>query len=221
MKSEKETHAGPRKDSYDELPVIPLWIDGHAYLTVTADFATVCRVSDGAALRRVPLCAAREAEVAIASAEAGTRVWSMLPPTQRRRLLADVAAALSSYAEHFAALIEEESGKGQAVAESEVRQAIESLGLGVDDKEAKPGVRVVAGDAAQPLSGALRWAVPAWLCGAAVVVRAPANAPSALFALAELTARCAWPAGVFNLLHGNALTDEALRLANRLRIEAD
>ena len=200
--------------SNDELPVIPLWIDGHAYLTITAAFGMVRRASDGAALRRIPISTEREVDMAIRSASEGAQFWRELPALQRRRLLTDVGAALADYAAHFAYLIEEESGKTSLDAEVEVRQAVECLSAGIHDGEARNGVVVVTGNAAQPLLGALCLAVPAWLAGAAVIVHAPSGAPSALFAVAELTARCAWPGGVFCLLHGGAGTGEALRKAS-------
>ena len=203
-----------------ELPVIPLWIDGHAYLTITPKFATVRRVADGAPLRRVPVCGAAEADLALRSARAAQTAWSAQPIEQRRRCLIEVGDAVSGYAGHFAALIGEETGKKQTEAEAEVSEAIRCLnehGVMENDetRRGERGVRVVFGDVLRPLTGILRLAVPAWLAGATVVARSPAEAPSALFALAELTARRGWPGGVFSLLHGDASTDEALRATDR------
>ena len=203
----------------NELPVIPLWIDGHAYLTITAGFATVRRAADGLALRRIPLCAAPEIEAALRSAHAALAAWSTLPIAQRRQFLAAVGEALSGYAGHFAALIEEETGKSRIEAENEVSEASRCLRVDREAGDTDTGVLAIAGDDAQPLAGFLRLAVPAWLAGAVVIVRTPAGAPSALFALAELTARCGWPNKVFCLLHNDAGTNKALRAAdNRMNL---
>jgi succinate-semialdehyde dehydrogenase/glutarate-semialdehyde dehydrogenase len=70
-------------------------------------------------------------------------------------------------------------------------------------------VAIVSDDSA-PLLGPLRHAVPALLAGATVVVKPSPKAPSAAFALAELSARSAFPGGVFNVLHGDLAAIEGL-----------
>ncbi|MBL8881239.1 MAG: aldehyde dehydrogenase, partial [Phycisphaerales bacterium] len=68
----------------------------------------------------------------------------------------------------------------------------------------------VVSDDRAPLLGPLQRAVPALLAGATVVVKPSPKAPSAAFALAELTARSAFPGGVFNILHGDLAAIEGL-----------
>jgi acyl-CoA reductase-like NAD-dependent aldehyde dehydrogenase len=48
----------------------------------------------------------------------------------------------------------------------------------------------------------LRLAVPGLAAGAVVVLKTDPSEPSALVALAELTGRCGFPPGVFNVVHG-------------------
>jgi len=60
------------------------------------------------------------------------------------------------------------------------------------------------------LLGPLQRAVSVLLSGATVVLKPSPRAPSAAFALAELTARSGFPGGVFNILHGDQLATEAL-----------
>ena len=47
---------------------IPLWINGHAFLTVTESFYNVTHPTTGESLRRVPLCGASEATAAVTAA---------------------------------------------------------------------------------------------------------------------------------------------------------
>ena len=48
---------------------IPMWVNGHAFLTVTKDFFTVTNPQTGEAIRRVPLCGASEAAEAVQAAD--------------------------------------------------------------------------------------------------------------------------------------------------------
>ena len=51
---------------------------------------------------------------------------------------------------------------------------------------------------------------PALMAGATVVVKPSPKAPSAAYALCELSARSAWPAGVLNLMQGDTAAIEGL-----------
>lgn len=204
------------------LPIIPLWIGGRAYLTITDAFVTVQRATDGAALRRIPLCAAREVETAIRTAQSALLSWPALPSNQRYHFLAGMADALSDYAGHIADLIREETGIALRDACSEVSAAIDALHTkkaadaekNIAPENLKTPVIAVACDASpRPLTDFLHHAMPAWQSGAVIIARISADAPSVFFAFAELTAYCRWPAGVFNLLYGDISTDAALKAA--------
>ena len=65
------------------------------------------------------------------------------------------------------------------------------------------GVVAIVVDATHPLAGFAAAAAPALLAGAAVVVKPSPKAPSAAYALCELSARAEWPAGVLNLMQGD------------------
>ena len=54
-------------------------------------------------------------------------------------------------------------------------------------------------------------AAAAWRSGSVVVLRPPPEAPSALFALAELSTAAGWPPGVCNVVQGDDALLEALR----------
>ncbi|MBK9028921.1 MAG: aldehyde dehydrogenase family protein [Propionivibrio sp.] len=76
----------------------------------------------------------------------------------------------------------------------------------------------IVGDSKAPLLGALQIAVPTLLAGSVVVIKPNPETPSAIFALAELTGRCAFPGGVFSILHGGEAAVEGLRDADGVRL---
>ncbi len=196
----------------DEPMAIPLWINGHAYLTMTDTFFDVCNPASGEVLRRIPLCGAVEAGKAVAAAQDALPAWAELSSAARQTLLLAVGDALHGYAEHFAGLLLEETGMPLDAAASEVHAAVVLLRDVVTHNTAPEAPRVLAvvSDATAPLLGPLSRAVPALLGGATLVLKPSPKAPSAVFALAELTARSGFPPGVFNILQGDEAAIEGL-----------
>lgn len=188
---------------------IPLWINGHAYLTMAPAFLDVRNPVSGQVLRRTPMCGFDEAGKAIKAARAALSQWATQAVVVRAALLATVGDALTGYGSHFARLITEESGKSGDAAAREVSAVVALLHNPAASDVS--GVLGIVGNAAEPLLGALRLSVPALMAGATVVVRPSPETPSAIFALAELTGRCGFPGGVFNVLHGGESAVEGLR----------
>lgn len=196
----------------DEILAIPLWLNGHAYLTMAPAFFDVRDARSGQIRRRTPLCGAREAEAAVDAARDALPSWATLTLEARATLLTRLADALSGYADHFAGLIGEETGKDTAAASAEVTAAVHVL-RAVASAGARTGGRgivAVVSDDLAPLLGPLQLAAPALLGGATIVLKPSPRAPSAAFALAELTARAGFPGGVVNLLHGDLAAVEGL-----------
>lgn len=195
----------------DSPPAIPLWINGHAFLTMAPAFRNVCNPVNGQVLRRTPLCGASEAVAAVAAAQAALVSWRQLAEADRADLFAALAASLSGLADHFAGLIAEETGKDLADAQTEVVAAVAML------QQSSPSnvsdVIGVIGDARLPLLSVLNQAIPDLMAGAVLVIKPDPSAPSAIYALAELTARCGFPPGVFNILHGDDVALAGLRNA--------
>ena len=197
----------------DEILAIPLWINGHAYLTMAPAFLDVRDPRNGQVRRRTPLCGDLETRAAVEAARAALAAWSVQTVGQRSALLAALGDALAEYGGHFAALIAEETGQQVEVAVVEVGNAVSLLrAAAAGGVAASSGSNVVAivSDQNAPLLGPLQRAVPVLLSGATVVLKPSPRAPSAAFALAELTARSGFPGGVFNILHGDQLATEAL-----------
>lgn len=156
---------------------------------------------------------------AAAAAHAALAGWAARAVGEREALLAALADALSGFADHFAGLIGEETGKEPALASAEVAAALQLLrAAGAAAVGAAGGSEVVAivSDNREPLLGALRHAVPALRAGATVVVKPSPKTPSPAYALAELTARCGFPGGVFNVLHGDLAAIEGLCVAREV-----
>jgi len=193
----------------DVPPVLPLWINGHAFLTLTPAFQDVTGPHGSEVLRRTPLCGADEVRMAVVAAQAALACWAGMSETARISLLSAVGDALASYAGHFARLISEENGNESFPSVTEVSDAVALLRSAMAGKEA--GVVAVIGNREAPLLGPLRLAVSALAAGSVVVIRPCAKTPSALFALAELTGRCGFPDGVFNIVYGGETVVDSLR----------
>ena len=189
---------------------IPLWVKGHAFLTVTDRFYDVVNPLSGEALYRVPLCGALEAAEAVASARNAQRGWAALTVQARQAALEALAEALGRYVGHFAKLLRAETGFAEDRALAEVAAAMAGLR---GDEVGEAGVVAIVVDATRPLAGFAEAAAPALRAGAAVVVKPSPRAPSAAYALCELSARAEWPAGVLNLMQGDGAAIDGLCLA--------
>lgn len=192
----------------EDVLALPLWINGHAYLTMTDAFFDVTNPKTGEVLRRTPLCGADVAATAVSAAQAALPAWACLSDGARAALLLPVADTLEGYAAHFAALIVAETGKDEAAAAAEVAAAVALLRSA--PTLSSGGVVALVNDDREPLLGLLAQAIPALLCGATLVAKPSPKAPSAAFAFAELTARAALPGGVFNIVQGDQEAIEGL-----------
>lgn len=187
----------------DDPPVVPLWINGHAYLTMAPEFCDIRDSESGRVLRRTPLCTDDIAYTVLESARRASTEWRARPEADRRALCAQLAMALEHYSEHFCQLISEETGRPSAESRVEI-SATQALLREIGGALLEQGVAVVAIAVAGGMAMVepLRPAVSALSAGAVVVLKTDSFAPSALVALAELAGRCGFPPGVFNVVHG-------------------
>ncbi|WP_184415052.1 aldehyde dehydrogenase family protein [Rhodocyclus tenuis] len=190
--------------SHDAL-VIPLWIGGHAYLTMVQEFCEVRDAASGEVLRRTPLAGASEAQAAADAALQAKPAWAALAANERAAHCVAAAEVLAGYAEHFAGLIGAESGFDAATASAEIAAAVAALygASAATDAVTAPGVLALVAGRGSPLAAPLARALPALLAGSALVFRPSPHEPSALFALAEVLAEAGLPGGVFNVVHGD------------------
>ncbi len=179
---------------------IPLWINGHAYLSVGESFYDMAHPQHGEILHRVPLCGAAEAAEAVAAARAAQPAWVAMGLNARHVCLGALADGLERYAGHFTKLLAQEIALDEAAAAVEVSAAVAALRA---TEVGETGIVAVVVDAQRPLSAVAAALTPALLAGAAAVVKPSPRAPAAVFALCELSARAGWPAGVLNLVQGD------------------
>ena len=182
---------------------IPLWINGRAYLTLAPVFHEIRNPVSGAVLRKIPLCGPQEAAEALQSARRALGVWCGLGEHRRKQLLGALGDALQGFSGHFSRMIAEETGVTGTQAALDVTEIVDLLGspVALDVSEV-----VVAGGTSKRLPDVARQVVPALTAGAVAIICPALGFPSAFFALAELSGRCGFPAGVINILY---LSDEA------------
>ncbi len=180
-----------------EIFAIPMWLNGRAYLKLARDYCDVVNPSNGEILRKTPLFGPAEVADALQSAKQGLSAWLLLGKFERERLLTSLGDALSGLRAHFSGLIVEETGKDVAVAERDVDEMVSCL--------RKPAMVAVAGSVAviadsPALLRTVIQVVSALAAGAVVVISPLPRSPSVLFALAELSSRCGFPAGAINVV---------------------
>lgn len=194
----------------DGLPALPLWINGRAFLTVVSDFSEVTAASTGKPLRKLPLCGASEIAQALESAQSAAPNWAASTPETRQNLCATLSALLIKYREHFQKLLQEETGQSEHPAEAEIDAVISSLDHPSLATAAEAHPIILIADSPEVFGLPATQIVAALAGGNTVIARTAPEAPSTLFAFAELTARAGFPPGVLNLLHGEAATAKAL-----------
>ena len=184
---------------HEEVPAIPLWINGRACLKLTSGFHDVRNPVNGETLRRIPLCGQAEVREALQSAQLALASWSAMDTSARKELLAALGNALSQLSGHFSRLIAEETGKDEKLAREEIASTVSLLRHAQED--GTTGIAAVAGTSSEPLLGVVRSAIPALASGTALLVCPALESPSAMLALSELSGRCGFPAGVINVIY--------------------
>lgn len=199
----------------DGVPALPLWINGHAYLTCVKDFYTLHDANSQAALRRVPLCGEDEvAEAVLAAAQALQTPTSAPTVVQALHDMADTLAQ-PRFAQHFAGLLAEEAGFSATAADEEVAAAIAALRTATAttdaDTDNTPGrIQALLADASQPLAAFARGLVNLLPHGQALILKPSPKAPSCALALSELASRAGIAGGRVNLVHGDDAVLHAL-----------
>lgn len=200
--------------SPDAPPALPFWIDGRAVLSLGERLVDVQNPRQEPVLRRVPVCDAAVAQRAVAAACAAQPAWAALDPALRQGVLAALATALAGYAPHFARLLGEDAGLTATAAAEDVARAEQALLAQPAQAPLSPVCALLpAADDPAPFSDAVRRLAMALNAGSAVLLLSSPCVAAPLLALAELAARSGVPAGVFNLVHGDAMSARALQAA--------
>ncbi len=197
----------------------------------------VLNPATGELLARVPLSTPAEAAQAVQAAQEAFWAWRSTPPTVRAGYLFRLKDLMEQHLEELARLITRENGKTLDEARGEVRRAIEnvevacgvpSLLLGRSAQDVAAGIDCTA--IRQPLGVCVHLApfnfpamVPYWYLpyalatGNTFVLKPSPQTPLTQARLAELLADTGLPAGVLNLVHGDAGVAEALMADPRVK----
>jgi malonate-semialdehyde dehydrogenase (acetylating)/methylmalonate-semialdehyde dehydrogenase len=208
----------------------PLSLIGGEFVSADGRHIPVLDPATGQQITSVALGGPLSVDAAVTAARDALQAWATLPATRRARLLLRLAALLDERADELVVAISVDNGKTLTDARAEVARAIEHLeaaatapallsgygahnvGPGIDTSVLREPVGVCA--IVQPfnfpvMTGLIyhSWALA---CGNTVVVKPSEQAPVAASAFAALLEEAGFPAGVFNLVHGDRVTVEAL-----------
>ena len=191
---------------------------------------SVFNPATGEVIAKVPVPTGDLVDSVVATARAASATWRNSSLSQRTNILFNFRQLLVEHADELARLISEEHGKTVADARGELARGFENVeyacGLmehlkgdftsqvadGVDVHSVREPVGVVA--AITPFNFPAM--VPLWMTanalasGNVVILKPSERDPSASVRVAELLSEAGLPAGVFNVLHGNATTVQAL-----------
>ncbi|MDX5299734.1 MAG: aldehyde dehydrogenase family protein, partial [Gammaproteobacteria bacterium] len=185
---------------------------------------TVVNPADGQTLAQVPAIGAAETERAIHAAQAAGPAWRAQTGHARAHLLRRWHALILTHAESLAQLITREGGKPLAEARGEVNYGASFVEWFAEEAKRidgdipgspQPGKRLLVlrepvGVVAAitpwnfPLAMITRKVAPALAAGCTVVVKPAEQTPLTALALADLAVQAGIPAGVLNVITGEA-----------------
>ncbi len=211
-------------------PTVPFWIGGRAAEAHSPRRGQVMNPSTGEVIRTVPMADAEDVDAAVRSARAAFPGWRATSPLRRARVLTRFRELLEANQPQLATLISEEHGKVFLDAMGSVQRGIEvvefatgapqllegsfseSAGRDVDAYSIHQPVGVCAGitpfnfPAMVPL-----WMIPVALaCGNPFILKPSEKDPSPSIRMAELLKDAGLPDGVFNVVHGDRETVDAI-----------
>lgn len=175
-------------------------------------------------LGTVPKCGAGETRRAVAAASAAFPAWSALTPLQRGAYLRAWEQAIKDNLEDLAKILTLEEGKPLAEARGEILQGASYFPWFAEEcrrvcgdvtPSFRPGTQALTRHAPVGVAAAItpwnfpfsmlpRKAAPALAAGCTIVVKPAGRTPYSALALAELGMRVGIPAGVINVLTGDA-----------------
>ncbi|MDH2903516.1 MAG: CoA-acylating methylmalonate-semialdehyde dehydrogenase [Actinomycetota bacterium] len=180
----------------------------------------------GEIIARVPLPSTHDVDEVVANARVAWQTWRHSSLSQRTNILFSFRHLLVTHVEELAAVITSEHGKTIADAKGEIARGLENVEYacgvtehlkggfssqvadGVDVHSFREPLGVVA--AITPFNFPIM--VPLWMAanalatGNVVILKPSERDPSVAVRLGELLTEAGLPAGVFNVLHGNAAT---------------
>ena len=220
------SNSNSASSSPSSAPTCPLFIDGKFVQSTARSYFDVLNPATQRVVSRVPLCPQSELEAAVRSASAAFPAWRATPVTQRQRILFSLHALIRQHEDELVESIVRENGKtvndakgdlfrglevveyAAGVASAMQGETIEQLGRGVDTYSYRQPLGVCAGVC--PFNFPAM--IPLWMwplavaCGNTFVLKPSERTPSTANILARLASEAGLPAGVLNLVHGQADT---------------
>ena len=200
------------------------FVDGAWVRSRATAYLDVPNPSNGSILARVPRSGADDVDAAVRAARKGFLVWREVPVPDRARRVLAFRQLLQEHAEELAQSIVREQGKILDDARGSVFRGIEAtdfaasapttlqgsfleeIAAGIDATLARQPLGVVAG--ITPFNFPVMiplWMAPlALVCGNAFILKPSERDPLSPTLLARLFEKAGFPAGVFNLVHGDA-----------------
>ncbi len=209
---------------------IEMWVDGKRRRATATRFGEISNPATGVVTGRVPFCNAADVDAAVKAAAAAYPGWRDTPPLRRARVMQKFLQLLQANQQELARLVTSEHGKTLADAMGSVQRGIEvvefacgiphllkgehseNVGSGVDCHTVRQGIGVCAG--ITPFNFPVM--VPMWMfpvaiaCGNTFILKPSEKVPSASMRMAELFKEAGLPDGVFNVVHGDKETVDAI-----------
>ncbi|GMU72376.1 MAG: CoA-acylating methylmalonate-semialdehyde dehydrogenase [Burkholderiales bacterium] len=209
---------------------LPMWIAGRAHAPTTTRYGEVTNPATGHVVRHVPFANAADVDAAVRSADAAFPAWRAMPPLRRARILMRFRELMDAHRKDLAKLVTQEHGKTLADAEGSITRGIEvvefatgiphllkgehseNVGTDVDTWSIRQPLGVCAG--ITPFNFPAM--VPMWMypialaCGNTFVLKPSERDPTLALRMAELLKEAGLPDGVFNVVHGDKESVDAL-----------
>jgi malonate-semialdehyde dehydrogenase (acetylating) / methylmalonate-semialdehyde dehydrogenase len=206
------------------------FIDGQKTDGTSGRFNDVYDPAQGRITGHVPVANTAEVAAVVAAAKAAFVEWSETPPLKRARLMFKFKELLEAHKDELAEIITRDHGKLFSDAQGEVMRGIEIVefacgipqllktdftdqtSVGMDSWNLRQPVGVAAG--VTPFNFPM--VVPCWMfvmaaaTGNTFILKPSERTPSASIRLAELFIEAGFPKGVFNVIHGDKSTVDAL-----------
>jgi len=209
---------------------LPLWIDGRAVGSQAKRYGDVINPATGEVLRHVPFATAEDVDAAVSAATRAFPAWRAAPALRRARILMRFRELLETHKKELARLVSQEHGKTLVDAEGSITRGIEvvefatgiphlikgefsdNVGGEVDSFSLRHPLGVCAG--ITPFNFPAM--VPMWMfplaiaCGNTFVLKPSERDPTMSLRVAELLRDAGLPDGVFNVVHGDKETVDAI-----------
>lgn len=199
-------------------PAIRMFIDGE---WISREGEDVLNPADESVIGSVPHASPADLDAALASSEAGFRVWRAMHPEKRHEIMVNAIALLREHAGSIARTISLEQGKPQAQARSEVLRGADLMIWDAEEGRRAYGRVVPSGpdyrnivvkEPIGPVAAFTPWSAPtsapgrkiggALAAGCSIILKASEETPGGAVELVRCFEEAGLPKGVINLVFG-------------------